>query len=185
MGKKKPCRNRFQTDLRVESSPYMDPLREFPAEDEPMKLKPLDSLLPVGFSWDQPRLVRIDSYRAPPLKLTLETIQEDAPKPGANYLRSKSLPAQRRAAVDSCGPVLQRFPSYRPGQGDYLPGGCRVTMSGPILPSKYDYDSAPKLRRSRLSTRLSRMRDALRRSRIRQALNSVLSKMKPTSKGQQ
>lgn len=182
MGKKKPRMNRFQTNLRVESSPYMDSLREFPDEDEPMKLKPLESLIPAGFSWDQPRLARVESYRAPPLKLTLETIQEDAPKPGLNYLRSKSLPAQRRSAIDSCGPGLQRFPSYRPGQGDYLPGVCGVTMSGPILPSKYDYDSAPKHRRSRLSTRLSRMRDALRSGRVRQALNSMLSRIKPTSR---
>lgn len=193
MGKKKTSRKLFETDLRKDRSPYMESaehLRPWPEDDAPAKsckiAQTIDYLLPTGFSWDQPHLSRVDSYRAPPLKLTLETIEEDAPKPqppSLAYLRSKSLPTQRRAlclngTAFSHGGGLQRFPSYRPGQGEYLPGACGVTMSGPILPSTYDYD-VPKLRRSRFA----RMREALRNtSRFRQALNGVLARMKANTR---
>jgi hypothetical protein len=186
MGKRKLRRKLFETDLR-EVSPCMEQLSSWAEENskvEPTSLK--GGVEGLGFSWDHPRVLRVDSYRAPPLKLTLETIQEDQPKPDFNYLRSRSLPAERRASLDSCNGhgLLQRFPSYRAGQAEYLStGSCGVSMSGPILPSTYDYDSAPsKKHRLRLSRSLSRMRESLRSSRFRQAVHSMLSRIRPASR---
>ncbi|KAG0618269.1 hypothetical protein M758_4G050300 [Ceratodon purpureus] len=176
MGKKKACKNLFQIDLRKERSPYMDADPSSWTADS-MTMRGVEKLLPVGFSLqplDQPRVGRVDSYRAPPLKLTLETIVEDKPE---FYLRSKSLPVQRRFSMDSAGHGLHRLPSYRPGQGEYLSGGCGVSMSGPILSSSYDYDSAPKHR-----SRISKMREALRNGRLRQAFSSFLARMRPASR---
>lgn len=188
MGKRKTCKKLFQTDLRKERSPYMDSvdhhLKSWPESESLTTMKAVENLLPAGFllqQLDQPRMTRVDSYRAPPLKPTLETIEEDKPPEVVSYLRSKSLPAHRRPSLDCNGHALNRFPSYRPGQGEYLPGACGVTMSGPILPSSYEnYDRAPKHR-----SRFSRVRDALRTvrsGRLRQALNSVLFRMRPTSR---
>jgi hypothetical protein len=176
MGKKKACRNLFQIDLRKERSPYMDADPSSWTPDS-MTMKGVEKLLPAGFSLqplEQPRVTRVDSYRAPPLKLTLETIEEDKPD---FYLRSKSLPARRRSSFDSAGHGLHRLQSYRPGQGEYLTGGSGVSMSGPILSSSYDYDCAPKHR-----SRISKMREALQNGRLRQAFSSILSRMRPTSR---
>ena len=142
-----------------------------------MTMKGVESLLPAGFflqPLEQPRVTRVDSYRAPPLKLTLETIEEDKPD---FYLRSKSLPVQSRFSWDNSGHGLHKLPSYRPGQGNFLPGGGGVSMSGPILSSSYDYDCTPKHR-----SRISKLREALRNSRLRQAFSNILSRMRPTSR---
>lgn len=199
MGKTKARRKLFQTDLRKERtlSPYMDADDELRSWQESKSMSPLKSvenllpnLLPMGFSLQQldgqprvARMERVDSYRAPPLRPTLETIEEDDHKPDYSslYLRSKSLPTeQRRFSLDNTGHGLHRFPSYRPGQGDYLPGGCGVSMSGPILSSGYENYTCSARKHHR--SRLARMRDALRSGRFRQALNNVLSRMRPTSR---
>lgn len=147
---KKACKNLFETDLRKERSSYMDgdDLRWTVDMSTGDKFG-AEKLLPVGFPvqlFDQPaapaaptapKMNRGGSYKVPPLKKRLETIEEDKPeyeKPGRpDYLlRSKSLPTQRRF-MDRNGLGLSRLPSYRPGQeGGHLveEGGFRAEDEG-------------------------------------------------------
>lgn len=169
MGNKRVRRNLFQIDLRKDRSPYVDADPSSCAPDS-MTMKSVDKLLPAGLSLqpiDQLRMAHVESYRAPPLILTLETIEEDKPD---FYLRSKSLPVQRRFSLD-------KLPSFRAGQGETLAGGCGVSMSGPILSSSYDFVYTPTHR-----SRMSRMRDALRSGRFRQAISNILSGLRPASR---
>lgn len=199
MGKNKAHREYFQTDLRKERSPCINHVDlsmctadlNMKRVTPEMNTKLVEKMLPAGLSLQQfdqptPRMTRIDSYRAPPLKLTLETIEEDEPENAKpDFLqRSKSLPSQNRFPKEhgtghgfqglQC---LNKLPSYRHGQGDYLPGGCGVSMSGPILPSEYTDFTTPKHR-----SRFSKMREALRSSRFRQAFGHFISRMRPTSR---
>lgn len=90
MGKNNADREYFQTDLRNERSPCINHVdlimctadlninRVIPE----MNTKLVAELLPAGLSLLQfdlptPRMTRIDSYRAPALTLTLETLEAD------------------------------------------------------------------------------------------------------------
>ncbi|KAG0589268.1 hypothetical protein M758_1G007400 [Ceratodon purpureus] len=142
---KKACKNLFETDLRKERLPYMDAddLRWSVDMNSGSKFG-AEKLLPAGFPMElfhqpavptAPKMNRVDSYRVPPLKMTLETIEEDKPgyeKPDS-LLRSKSLPTQRRFPMNRNGLLLSRMPSYRPGQeGGHLAedGGHRAGDHG-------------------------------------------------------
>lgn len=158
-------------------------------------------MLPVGFPMemlDQPkltgqRMASANTYRTPPLKMTLETIAEDNSdfENRNRFARSMSLPAQRRFSMDSNG-GLQRFPNNCPGQdgclaeeGEYFAGlgyqkgdgGFGVSMSGPVFSNPKEYGPR-KHRKAWIS--IQRVRDAIKLSRFRGAFSQVLSRLRPT-----
>ena len=182
----KPGTKLFDTDLRKERTPFLDsdlnswtPGGGLPTVSEKLLL----SSQPSGYG-SAPRMTRVDSYRAPPLRLTLETIVEDKPD---YFQRSKSVPVQKRLSfdafggpgqyqqqlhrlsLDGTGQGLCRLPSYRPGQCAY-----GISASGPMTFQANDHVLNPPRRRSRFS----KMRDALRCNRIRDAFGQFLSKMR-------
>lgn len=134
----KKAKNLFETDLRKERSPYMegDDLRWTVEMDNGSKFG-AEKMLPVRFPMQllnqpaAPKMSSVDSYKVTPLKMTLETIEEDKPeyeKPDY-LLRSKSLPTRRRTPMERNGLGLSKPPTYRPGpDGGYLPeeGGYRA-----------------------------------------------------------
>ena len=219
---KKACKGLFVTDLRKERSPYMD------ADDLRWTVDMnngshfgAEKLLPVGFPvqlFDQPaapaapKMKRVDSYRAPPLKVTLETIEEDKPRyEKPDYLlRSKSLPTRRRLPMDRNGLGVSRLPAYRPGlEGGHLAeedgynvaedcggdgtffagdGTFRAGEGGYGVSISGPIFSTPGneyhyTRRSHRSRlSITRMRDAIRHSRLRGAFSHILSRMRPSAR---
>lgn len=195
MGKTKTSKNRFETDFGKERPHYVHAgFTDMNSITTGLSLN-VEKLLPVGFPLElleRPAppaqwMFRVDSYRAPPLKMTLETIEEDTPEfeRGDYIKRSKSLPLQRRFSMDGMS-GLHRMPRYLPsqegsnaedgtgyfaGQG-YLKGenGYGVSVSGPILSNHKDY-TPRKRRKSRIS--MTRMREAVRH---------ILSRMRPASR---
>lgn len=191
MGRTKVCNNLFEADLRRERATFADEElckvwmgRASNFQSGNHKVYP-SSCLPK-LSATEKTVNLVDSYRAPPMKLTLETIDEDvAPLDTIHLQRSKSVPISRSASfdrlhhhhhhhqydqqVDQVCHGLQKLPSYRPGQ-------CYgESVSGPMTYQREmdNWTTNPSPRRS---YGFSRIRESLRRSRLREAFGRLLSK---------
>lgn len=165
---KKACGKLFATDLRKERAPLMDAgvnsCTSYMADKTSFFcMSQMEELPPPT-----PRMTRIESYRAQPLKMTLETIEEDKPD---LFQRSKSVPVQRRFSLDSTGHGLHRLPSHRRD-------GFGISFSSPLACQQGEDECSDKPHRSRLC----RMREALRCHRIRRAFSRLFAKLRPQSR---
>lgn len=194
MGRTKVCNNLYEADLRRERATFADAElckvwmgRASNFQSGNHKVYPSSCL--TKLSATEKSVTSVDSYRAPPMKLTLETIEEDVPPVDTIHLqRSKSVPISRSTSfdhhhhhhhhqyhrqyhqqVDQVCHGLQKLPSYRPGQ-------CYgESVSGPMTYQREmdNWTTNPSPRRSYGFTRI---RETLRRSRLREAFGRLLSK---------
>lgn len=191
MGRTKVCNNLYEADLRRERATFADAElckvwmgRASNFQSGNHKVHP--SLCLAKLSTTEKTVTSVDSYRALPMKLTLETIEEDVPPVDTIHLqRSKSVPISRSTSfdhhhhhqyhhqyhqqVDQVCHGLQKLPSYRPGQ-------CYgESVSGPMTYQREmdNWTTNPSPRRSYGFTRL---RETLRRSRLKETFGRLLSK---------